>query len=137
MRRYANNIDSNQKEVIDFLRRCGVWVENMSSTGNNFPDLITNYRGKVVLLEVKAKTTPVKIGQMWFMANYPGYCGIARTPESAQRIACDPRQYGLQEHHKIRLLKVAGEIEFNYKMGKLKNKQMKVKKLMELIGYEV
>jgi hypothetical protein len=48
--RYAARVDSNQKAIVDCLRRMGavVWVIGLPV------DLLVGYRGKTYLVEVKA-----------------------------------------------------------------------------------
>lgn len=51
--RRAAKIDRNQPEIVKALRAVGAKVMPMHFVGNGFPDLLVNYRGKLVLLEVK------------------------------------------------------------------------------------
>lgn len=51
--RRAAKIDRNQPEIVKALRAVGAKVMPMHFVGSGFPDLLVNYRGRLVLLEVK------------------------------------------------------------------------------------
>lgn len=51
--RRAAKIDRNQPEIVKALRAVGAKVMPMHFVGNGFPDLLVNYKGRLLLLEVK------------------------------------------------------------------------------------
>lgn len=52
MRRAART-DSNQQEIVRFLRGIGATVQPTHAVGDGFPDLVVGWRGATVLIEVK------------------------------------------------------------------------------------
>jgi hypothetical protein len=85
--------DKNQKQIVDDLRKCGVWVKVLSNEGHGFPDLFCCYRGVLFLLEVKdgekATFTP---DQKKFHAEFPGKIFVIRhleeIPHLLREVAC-------------------------------------------------
>lgn len=56
--RRAAKVDANQPEIVEFLRKAGAVVDIVSSLPGIGYDLICNYRGVVVLVEVKDGSRP-------------------------------------------------------------------------------
>lgn len=54
----AARTDSNQKDIVAALRKCGAKVYVSSSFGKGFPDLIVGYQGVLCLLEIKDGDKP-------------------------------------------------------------------------------
>lgn len=84
--RRAAKIDKNQPAIVKGLRRVGVQVI-IPNAGDDFPDIITCYRNSWVLIEIKDQNTPMKRGQMQFLADAKGKVGIAMNCEEALSIA--------------------------------------------------
>lgn len=51
--RRAARVDSNQKEIVQQLRKLGATVQPLHTIGKGCPDLLVGYRGKNYLFEVK------------------------------------------------------------------------------------
>lgn len=45
--------DTNQRKIVDALRKVGAVVHVLSGVGGGVPDLLVGYRGHLFLLEVK------------------------------------------------------------------------------------
>lgn len=99
--KYAKRTDANQKEIVESLRDIGVQVI-VTNFGDSYPDLMIAY-STWVLVEIKDKDTPVKRGQMEFMAQAKGYVGIALTFEEAKRLARNPEIFALSKKDKDRI----------------------------------
>lgn len=56
--RRAAKVDANQPEIVEFFRKAGAVVDIVSSLPGIGYDLICNYRGVVVLVEVKDGSRP-------------------------------------------------------------------------------
>jgi len=56
--RRAANLDSNQPDIVDALRKAGASVTSTAGVGNGFPDLAVGVRGVTVLMEVKDGSKP-------------------------------------------------------------------------------
>lgn len=59
--RHGAKRDSNEAEIVEFLRKHGCTVDRISGTG--VPDLLVGYHGKNILMEVKMpgkKLTPAQ-----------------------------------------------------------------------------
>lgn len=84
LKRYAAKRDSNEREIIDALKRIGAEVIELSAKG--VPDILVGFRGKNYLFEIKSdkgKLTPdqVKFHQIW-----TGQVEIIRTVDEALTI---------------------------------------------------
>lgn len=53
MSRFRRNVDANQADIVEALRRVGALVQHLHTVGGGCPDLLVGYRGKLWLLEVK------------------------------------------------------------------------------------
>ena len=51
--RRAARVDSNQKEIVQALRKAGASVAHTHTIGQGFPDIVVGHRGKNLLLEIK------------------------------------------------------------------------------------
>ena len=50
---YAKKVDANQAEIVKALREIGVHVFITSSLGKGFPDLVCDFYGTLLLVEIK------------------------------------------------------------------------------------
>lgn len=98
--RHAKTIDANHTETIRELRKRGVYCLDLSSSGGGVTDIITVYRGKVVLIEIKFGNAVIKKTQAKFLSEYPGYSGIALSVEDAYKLATEPEKYALSAKQK-------------------------------------
>jgi Holliday junction resolvase len=89
MPRYASNVDLNQKEIVDALRKSGVQVECTHGVGSGFPDLVCGWRGKTVLIEVKYGNDQLNAAQKLWHEKWAGQVGVARTFEEAMKIVLE------------------------------------------------
>jgi hypothetical protein len=73
-------VDSNQKEIVEALRKAGASVQSLASIGKGCPDLLVAFRGENFLLEVKsfelAELTPDELA--WH-AGWVGQVSVVRT----------------------------------------------------------
>lgn len=82
--------DTNQKEIVEYLRSKGVSVATTASIGDGFPDIVCGFRGKNILLEIKdgsrspseQKLTPK---QQIFHLTWRGQIAVVNSPETAWR----------------------------------------------------
>lgn len=49
----AAKADSTQKEIVEVLRRCGVFVTSLHRVGKGVPDLLCAHRGRWHVVEIK------------------------------------------------------------------------------------
>jgi Holliday junction resolvase len=64
MPRRAAKIDSNQSEIVNYLRACGFSVTITSMVGAGFPDIVAGKHGVNYHIEIKdgkGKLTPAQI----------------------------------------------------------------------------
>ena len=87
--KYGAKKDANHHEVVDALKKAGAYVIDMSHVGGGFPDLITGFQGKTLLMEIKnPKTSYGKKGlnknQLKWKEQWTGgpYC-IVDSPQAA------------------------------------------------------
>lgn len=76
MRRHRT--DSNQKQIVDDLRACGVSVFSTSQV-DNFVDLIAGFRGLNYLLEVKSEKGKLSDKQIKLRDEWAGRIIIVRS----------------------------------------------------------
>jgi Holliday junction resolvase len=66
-------IDTNQKEIVEALRKAGATVVSLAAMKHGCPDLLVGYAGETILIEVKrdakAKYTP---DQLDFLGKWRG-----------------------------------------------------------------
>lgn len=64
-------MDDTQREIVTFLRRCGVSVFSIADVGNGCPDLLVGYRKRTHLVEVKDGSKPASArGLTWKEAKW-------------------------------------------------------------------
>lgn len=56
--RRAARTDSNQSEIVEALRKCGVSVFPTHTVGDGFPDLVCGFHGNNYLFEIKDPNKP-------------------------------------------------------------------------------
>lgn len=81
MRRYAARRDSNEREIVDALRRAGCTVDFLS--GAYIPDLLVGYAGLNFLVEVKTATGDLRPGQRDWHQRWAGMTLVVRSPKEA------------------------------------------------------
>lgn len=80
----AARVDRNQSAIVEALRACGCTVQSLATVGRGCPDLLVSYRGKTVLLEVKAgKTGRLTADQVRWHGAWLGELRVVRTVDEA------------------------------------------------------
>ena len=69
---YKKRVDENQKTIVHTFIALGASVLNLSTVGRGCPDLLIGYRGKSVLVEVKALKGTFTDPQIKFMQEWRG-----------------------------------------------------------------
>lgn len=85
MRRRAR-VDSNHAEIVEALRGMGCSVQSLASVGGGCPDLLVGFRGRNVLLEIKAPKGETTDDQWTWGLKWNGQMGIVRSTEEARRV---------------------------------------------------
>ena len=88
MSRWARRADANQPDIVAALRKAGCKVALTYTAGQGFPDLVVDYQGRTVLIEVKDPSKPksdrqLTLAQAEFHAAWTGPIYIAETAEEA------------------------------------------------------
>jgi hypothetical protein len=78
MRRAART-DSNQHELVEALKKIGARCFYIKEP----VDLVVGFRGRSILLEVKAPGKPVTLGQKLFLDTWPGEVYVVYTIDEA------------------------------------------------------
>lgn len=95
--RRAANIDANQPEIVDALRKAGASVQCLHTVGDGVPDLLVGYRGVNLLMEVKDGKKPPSRRQLtedevkWH-AGWRGQKVIVESAEDALKVLRDIEQ---------------------------------------------
>lgn len=86
LKRHNAKRDANEPEIVSALRSigCDVFLIDLPV------DLIVGYRGRTVLLEVKAPGGRLTKGQKEFFETYRGEAYVVRTPERAIEVMTCP-----------------------------------------------
>lgn len=70
--RHRPRLDSTHHEVVDALRKVGALVKSLASLGDDTPDLLVSWRGRLMLMEVKSPGGKLRPGQLAFQqAGWP------------------------------------------------------------------
>lgn len=81
--RRAARVDGPQPAIVEALRKIGARVAHTHMVGNGFPDLVACFRGRNVLLEVKAPGEKPNKEQVEFIAAWGGELHVVHSPEEA------------------------------------------------------
>lgn len=89
--RRKGRVDSNQKEIVDRLRKWGCSVAVTSSLGEGFPDIVVGYEGLNFLFEIKRNDVPPSQSRLTpdevsFFEKWDGQADVIKTFEEAQEI---------------------------------------------------
>lgn len=90
--KYARRADGNQAEIVAALRAVGCKVIPTHTIGQGFPDLVVDYQGRTVLIEVKDPSKPksdrrLTPQQQEFHAAWTGPIYVVETVDQALQAA--------------------------------------------------
>lgn len=81
--RLAANIDANQREICEGLKKAGRSILYLHPIGSGCPDILVGYHGKNILLEIKQLKGQLNDNQKEFFAAWRGQALVVRTLEEA------------------------------------------------------
>lgn len=112
MSKYAKKKDFNHNTIRDYLKKCGVYVEDLSGHGT-LPDLLCHF-GETFFVEVKLAGSRACYtnAQLKWIADTKCFVAICKSETEALLFAHDPRHNGLTQKQKDNL---AGFLAFNDK----------------------
>ena len=84
--RLVARVDSNQREIVDALRRVGCRVLLLHRQGAGCPDILVGKAGRNVLMEIKTECGELTEAEEEFMMYWPGEAHIVRSVEDALHI---------------------------------------------------
>jgi hypothetical protein len=122
---YKKRTDKSQSTIVSELREAGIPVIVMSSAGDDFPDILTDWH-QWVLIEIKEADGSLSRGQMRFIAKASGFVGVATDFETAKNIAKWPNDYALSEKAKDRITE--------WLVRNPGQESMRIKKFMEMVS---
>lgn len=82
----AKKVDAVHQVIAQAFRSCGCSVLSIAPIGCGAPDLVVGFRGRTVLVEVKAEKGKLNERQREFWRDWKGRIVIARTTEDVERI---------------------------------------------------
>jgi hypothetical protein len=90
--KYARRADGNQPDIVKALRAAGCKVIATHTIGQGFPDLVVDYQGRTVLIEVKDPSKPksdrrLTPQQQEFHAAWTGPIFVVETVDQALQAA--------------------------------------------------
>lgn len=89
--RRASKVDDNHAAIVHTLRTCGAVVQSLAAVGKGVPDLLVNFRGQNLLIEVKDGRKPpsqrrlTAVQVAWHSA-WPGVVHIVECPEDVLEV---------------------------------------------------
>jgi hypothetical protein len=82
--RHGGAPDSNQKPIVEALKKCGATVQLITRVGHGCPDLLVGFRRHTFLLEVKAAEGELQDNQVEWHRLWRGLpVSVVRTPLEA------------------------------------------------------
>jgi hypothetical protein len=85
--RHSAKRDSNEAEIVEFLRKHGCTVDRISGTG--VPDLLVGYRGIKILMEVKMTGKKLRPAQEEWHSYWRGQRTVVETVFDAALVLMD------------------------------------------------
>ena len=77
--RKAARIDSNQREIVAFLKIIGASVTSLAAVGRGCPDLLVGFKGMNYLFEIKGEKGKVSNCQQLWHASWNGMVHVIRS----------------------------------------------------------
>lgn len=72
----VRRVDSNQKEIVECLRKVGMSVLILSSQGHGCPDILVGHAGRNYLFEIKAPGGRMTEDEVEFVTSWGGYVAL-------------------------------------------------------------
>lgn len=88
--RYNAKRDSNEGDIVDYLRKAGCSVERISGTG--IPDLLVGLHGLNLLMEVKVPGKKLRESQEEWHMEWKGQRVIVETVDEAAAVIASYRE---------------------------------------------
>lgn len=86
---YRGNTDSNQKQIVKDLRRCGYSVISLHGVGSGVPDLLVCDSSRCHLIEIKAPKGKLSPSQIEFMERWRGpKIHVCHSTEEVLKVLC-------------------------------------------------
>ena len=82
----AKKIDSNQTEIVSWLRGIGALVYSTASLGKGFPDIVCGYRGEIYLFEIKTPEGKLTRDEVKFHEQWFGYVHVVRSISEVKNV---------------------------------------------------
>ena len=82
-------VDANQGAIVQALRGMGAAVKSIAIVGGGVPDLLCNFRGVTVLLEVKQPGSKLTVAEQEFMDTWPSGAYVVRSAEEAKLVVAE------------------------------------------------
>jgi len=98
--------DANHLSIVKDLKKLGYAVIDLAAVGRNVPDLIVSDATVTALVEVKLSTGWFYLGQLEFLAKWPGVAGFAETLDDALALMTEPEKHRLTWNQKQAILNI-------------------------------
>ena len=85
-KKYASNVDKNQKEIVRLFRARGCSVAHTHNAGSGFPDLVIGCNGFTVLVEVKSEKGKLNERQEDFFNKFTGAIEVVHNEADVERV---------------------------------------------------
>lgn len=102
--------DANHLEIVKELKRRGYAVVDLAAVGQNVPDIIVADATVTALVEIKLPTGWFSLGQLEFMANWPGIGGFAENVQDVEKLMVAPNVHRLSQSDKDAILAICAEL---------------------------
>ena len=98
--------DANHLEIVKDLKKFSYKVIDLAAVGHSVPDIIVSDENTTALVEIKLSTGWFYLGQLEFLATWPGVAGFAETLQDVLNLMREPEKYRLSEHEKRIILQI-------------------------------
>lgn len=80
------NVDNNQAEIVEALRRVGATVQILSDVGQGCPDIVVGFRGRNYFMEIKDGSGKLNKLQAEWHTLWNGQVAVVKTFDEALRV---------------------------------------------------
>ena len=128
--RYRGKLDQNHKEICDTFRALG-WSVAETTAQAGFVDAVIARAGVTIVVEIKRLEKNFSIGQLEFLASWPGMAAVVTSCDEAEALTRFARTRCIRNDDRTTLAKFcAGERA----RGATDKKEFSVEKILKLLG---
>jgi hypothetical protein len=128
--RYRGHLDKNHAAICQTFRRLG-WTVAETSAQARFVDCVIARRGVTVVCEIKRPEKCFGIGQLEFLASWPGLAAVVVSEKDAHALTRNPAEMCLTASERETLAAFCAAERMR---GATDDKEFTVSRIMKLLG---